>query len=169
MVSPRPPWFLPVTLLGVDLYWWLYLTGTLNARTSAPVSRYVRRRGDSIIGTELRREIQAGRIRLITGRVAGASGQDLKLSDASHVGARSVLWATGDRPDLPWIDLPGALDARGEPVHRRGASPVSGLHWMGLPWQSRLNSSIIDGVDRDAHATANRIRALPSDLRGNMR
>jgi len=46
MVSPRPPWFLPVTLLGVDLYWWLYLTGTLNARTSAPVSRYVRRRGD---------------------------------------------------------------------------------------------------------------------------
>jgi len=23
--------------------------------------------------------------------------------------------------------------------------PVPGLHWMGLPWQTRLNSSIIDG------------------------
>ncbi len=163
MISPRPPWYLPVTLLGVDLYWWLYLTGTLNARASSPVSRYMRRRGDAIIGTELRREVQSGRVRLITGRVTGASGQDLTLSDGSHVQAQRVLWCTGYRPDLAWIDLPGTLDARGEPVHERGASPVPGLHWMGLPWQSRLNSSIIDGVDRDAHLTAKRIRALSSD------
>lgn len=162
MISPRPPWYLPVTLLGVDLYWWLYLTRTLNARASSPVSRYVRRRGDSIIGTDLRREVQSGRVRLITGRVTGAGGQDLTLSGGSHVQAQNVLWCTGYRPDLAWINLPGALDARGEPVHQLGASPVPGLHWMGLPWQSRLNSSIIDGVDRDAHATAKRIRALSS-------
>jgi len=32
---------------------------------------------------------------------------------------------------------------------------------MGLPWQTRLNSSIIDGIDRDARRTARRIlRAL---------
>jgi len=160
VINPRPPWYLPVTMLGVDLYWWLYLTGTLNARASSPVSRYVRHRGDSIIGTELRREVQSGRVRLITGRVTGAGGQDLTLSDGSHVQAQNVLWCTGYRPELAWIDLPGALDARGEPVHQRGASPVTGLHWMGLPWQSRLNSSIIDGVDRDAHATAKRVRAL---------
>ncbi len=164
VISPRRPWYLPVTLLGVDLYWWLYLTGMLNARASSPVSRYVRRRRDSIIGTTLRREVQTGRVRLITGRVIGAGGQDLTLSDGSHVQAPCVLWCTGYRPDLTWIDLPGALDSRGEPVHRRGASPVSGLHWMGLPWQSRLNSSIIDGVDRDAHATAKRIRALEQEL-----
>jgi putative flavoprotein involved in K+ transport len=30
---------------------------------------------------------------------------------------------------------------------------------MGLPWQTRLNSSIIDGVDRDGRAVARRIRA----------
>jgi len=30
---------------------------------------------------------------------------------------------------------------------------------MGLPWQTRLNSSIIDGVDRDARAIAQRVRA----------
>jgi putative flavoprotein involved in K+ transport len=28
---------------------------------------------------------------------------------------------------------------------------------MGLPWQTRLNSSIIDGVDRDARAVADRV------------
>ncbi|MET3808251.1 putative flavoprotein involved in K+ transport [Nakamurella sp. UYEF19] len=160
VISPRKPWYLPTTLLGVDLYWWLYLTRTLNAGASTSVSRYVRGRGDSIIGTELRREVQSGRIRLITGRVIGASGKDLTLADSSHVRAHNVLWCTGYRPGLDWIDLPGALDERGEPVHVRGASPVAGLHWMGLPWQSRLNSSIIDGVNRDAHATAKRIRAL---------
>ncbi len=164
MVSPHPPWFLPVTLLGADLYWWLYLTGTLNARTSSPVSRYVRRRGDAIIGTDLRRQVQTGRVRLLTQRVTGASGQELVLADGSLVPAPNVLWCTGYRTDLRWLDLAGALDRSGEPVHRRGASPVPGLHWMGLPWQTRLNSSIINGVDRDAHATAKRIRAMSIEV-----
>ncbi len=53
VVSPRPPWFLPERVLGIDLYWWLYLTGTLNATADARVSRYVRRRGDAIVGTQL--------------------------------------------------------------------------------------------------------------------
>ena len=34
---------------------------------------------------------------------------------------------------------------------------MSGLHWMGLAWQTRLNSSILDGVDRDARRTTARI------------
>lgn len=166
MVSPRPPWFLPATLLGADLYWWLYLTGTLNARTSSPVARYVRRRGDAIIGIDLRGKIKAGRVGLLTQRVTRADGRDLVLADGSHVRAENVLWCTGFRPDLRWLQVPGALDPAGEPVHRRGASPVPGLHWMGLPWQTRLNSSIIDGIDRDAHATAKRIHtALPTGAR----
>lgn len=159
MVSPRRPWFLPERVLGVDLYWWLYLTGMLNARASSPVSRYVRRRGDAIVGTVLRREIRAGRVRLVLGRVTAGEGQELVLIDGTRVRAETVLWCTGFRPDLGWLQVDGALDAAGEPVHRHGASPVPGLHWMGLPWQSRLNSSIINGVDRDARATANRIRA----------
>lgn len=167
LISPRAPWYLPVRLLGVDVYWWLYLTGMLNTRASSAISRYVRRRRDSIIGTGLRRAIGTGRIRLLTGRVTGADGQDLLLSDGSHVGVRNVVWCTGYRPDLSWVDLPAALDEEGEPVHHGGASPVPGLHWMGLPWQTRLNSSIIDGIDRDAHDTATRILRLLSRARDN--
>ncbi len=68
-----------------------------------------------------------------------------------------MLWCTGFRPDTAWVQLPGATDAAGAPIHQYGASPVPGLHWMGLPWQTRLNSAIIDGVDRDARRTARRI------------
>jgi putative flavoprotein involved in K+ transport len=158
VASPRPLWYLPVSLLGVDLYWWSYLTGVLNASSRSPVSRHVQRRGDAVIGTELRDLARTGRVRMLPHRVVGADGRQVRLADGSSVAVESVLWCTGFRPDTAWIAVPGATAADGTPVHTAGASPVPGLHWMGLPWQTRLNSSIIDGVDRDARSLTRRIR-----------
>lgn len=157
LISGREPWFLPKTIAGISLYWWLYLTGTLNADADAAVSRRVRRLGDPIIGTELRGRIRAGDVRLVPQRVTGATQGGLQLEDGSTEAVRAVLWCTGFRPDYGWLDIPGATDADGRPVHVGGASPVPGLHWLGLPWQTRMNSGIIDGIDRDARATAERI------------
>ncbi len=159
VAAPRPPWYLPVSLLGVDLYWWTYLTGTLNAGRDSRTSRYLRRRGDAIVGTQLRDLDRAGRVRVLPSRVVGADGRAVHLADGTALTVSSVLWCTGFRPETSWLHLAGAVDASGEPVHADGASPVPGLHWMGLPWQTRLNSSIIDGVDRDARAVAQRVRA----------
>ena len=122
----------------------------------------MRRRGDPIIGHELRRRVDAGDIRLLPQRVTGASDDRLALGDGTSLRVESVLWCTGFRPDYRWIDIPGVTDAGGKPVHVRGASPVAGLHWMGLPWQTRMNSGIIDGVDRDARTTVDRITATRS-------
>ena len=158
VAAPRPPWYLPVSVLGVDLYWWLYVSGTLNASSDSRAARHVRRRGDAVIGTELRDLVRAGRVRLVPQRVVAAEGRTVRLADGTTLDVSSVLWCTGFRPDTSWIDLPGATDGDGAPVHAAGASPVPGLHWIGLPWQTRLNSSILDGVDRDARALAARIR-----------
>jgi len=157
VASPARPWFLPETILGVSMYWWIYLIGVLNADRNAAVSRYIRRRGDAIVGTRLRTLVRRGRVRLLPHRVTGAHGHHVTLADTTTVAVTTVLWCTGFRPDTSWIDVPGAADDNGTPVHDAGASPAPGLHWMGLPWQTRLNSSIIDGVDRDARATARRI------------
>lgn len=162
VVSPRQPWYLPQTVLGLSMYWWIYLTRVLNAATTAPASRYIQRRGDAIVGTQLRREVRQGHIRVLPQRVVGARGRELTLADGSSISTQAVLWCTGFRADTGWIDVAGAIGDDGTPIHRRGASPVPGLHWMGLPWQTRLNSSIIDGVDRDAHATTTRILAALS-------
>lgn len=159
VAAPRPPWYLPVSFLGVDLYWWSLLTGVLNGDRDSRVSRYVRRRGDAIVGRQLRDLARAGDVRVLPHRVTGASGEQVQLADGSALPVSSVLWCTGFRPDTAWIDIPGAVDEAGDPVHAGGESPVAGLHWMGLPWQTRLNSSIIDGVDRDARALAERVRA----------
>jgi len=166
VACPRPPWYLPEHVLGVSMYWWIYLAGILNADRDAAVSRYIRRRGDAIVGTELRELVRRGRVRLIPQRVIGARGRDVTLADGAAVTVTSVLWCTGFRPDTAWIDIPGAIGSDGAPLHDAGASPVRGLHWMGLPWQTRLNSSIIDGVDRDARRTARRaIAALAREPR----
>lgn len=163
VAAPGPPWYLPVSLLGIDLYWWSYLTGVLNADRDSRVSRYVRRRGDAIVGRQLRQLVRTGRVRLLPHRVVDAAGRSVELADGTRLEVSKVLWCTGFRPDTSWVDIPEALEDSGEPRHIGGASSVPGLHWMGLPWQTRLNSSIIDGVDQDARAVADRVdRVLPS-------
>jgi putative flavoprotein involved in K+ transport len=159
IASPGPLWFLPEGFLGISMYWWTLLTGILNAGAEAWISRYIRRRGDAIVGTELRRLVSGGLVRLLPHRVVRGHGRTVELADGTLLPVTSVLWCTGFRPDTEWIDVRGALDPTGAPLHDGGASPVPGLHWMGLPWQTRLNSSIIDGVDRDARRTVRRIVA----------
>ena len=167
VATPGPLWFLPEDVLGVSTYWWTLLSGVLNAGADARVSRYVRRRGDAIVGTELRDLIASGRVRHLPHSVVAGRGPSVELADGTVVPVGAVLWCTGFRPDTDWIDVPGALDDRGAPLHHAGTSPVAGLHWMGLPWQTRLNSSIIDGVDRDARRTAQRIAAATAPPTGS--
>jgi len=73
---------------------------------------------------------------------------------AAGIGA--VIWATGYGFDFSWIDVP-VLDARGEPLHRRGVTDVPGLYFLGLQWLSKMNSSFLSGVGDDAAHLADHI------------
>ncbi len=112
-----------------------------------------------MIGRQLSRLVKDGAVRLHRHAVTGGRGWTVTLGDGTCLTPRTVLWCTGFRPSYPWLHIPGALDADGAPLHERGASPVPGLEWIGLPWQTRLNSSIVDGVDRDAQALIGRLLA----------
>jgi putative flavoprotein involved in K+ transport len=61
VASPGPPWFLPEDVLGVSMYWWSLLSDVLNARSTSWVSRYIRRRGDAIVGRQLREQVERDR------------------------------------------------------------------------------------------------------------
>jgi putative flavoprotein involved in K+ transport len=62
---------------------------------------------------------------------------------------RTVIWATGYRPDLSWVDLP-IRNARQRLVHDGGVTRVPGLYLMGLPFLRRRKSTLIDGAAADA-------------------
>ncbi len=78
--------------------------------------------------------------------------------DLRAAGIGSVVWATGFRPDFGWIHLP-VLDAGGDAVHRLGATACPGFYFLGLPWLSKLKSSVLCGVGEDAERIAAAIAA----------
>lgn len=63
---------------------------------------------------------------------------------------RTILWATGYRPDYSWLDLP-VLDRKGRIRHDGGVvSDAPGVYVLGLPFLRRRKSTLIDGAGDDA-------------------
>jgi putative flavoprotein involved in K+ transport len=78
----------------------------------------------------------------------GVVSQDLTLdSRAEDIG--TVIWTTGFRPDLDWLDVP-VVAPDGTLAHRRGITALPGLYLVGYPWLSTRGSGILYGVDADA-------------------
>jgi putative flavoprotein involved in K+ transport len=74
---------------------------------------------------------------------------DVPDLDLSHAGVSSVVWCTGYRHDLGWIEAP-VVDAAGDPVQVRGVTPMPGLYFLGLHWMHTLRSGLLPGVGDDA-------------------
>jgi putative flavoprotein involved in K+ transport len=68
---------------------------------------------------------------------------------------RTVICATGFRPDFSFVKLP-VFDRKGALRHACGVVGP-GLYVLGLPFQIRRKSALIDGVGQDAQALANHI------------
>jgi putative flavoprotein involved in K+ transport len=62
---------------------------------------------------------------------------------------RSIVWATGFRPDFSWVDVP-VFDHRGRLVHEGGVTRWPGLYVLGLPMLRRRRSTFLDGARCDA-------------------
>jgi putative flavoprotein involved in K+ transport len=72
------------------------------------------------------------------------------LEDGRVLEVANVIWCTGFRHDLSWIDLPIFGDD-GSPMHRRGVVTAEpGLSFVGLPFQFAIASDVLPGVGRDA-------------------
>jgi putative flavoprotein involved in K+ transport len=63
---------------------------------------------------------------------------------------RSIVWATGFRPDYRWLDVP-VIDEKGYLRHNGGVVDAPGLYALGLPVLRRRKSSFIYGVEDDAN------------------
>jgi Predicted flavoprotein involved in K+ transport len=150
--------FFPLTIAGKSAFWWFDVLGILNAPSGSRIGRKVRQRPDPVFGFELKRLLAARRIALKP-KTVRAEGRTVHFEDGTTVEADNVVWATGFRFDYGWLQIPGALDEGGKPLHERGVSPVEGLYYVGLPWQTSRNSALIGGVGKDAEAIVRRIAA----------
>jgi putative flavoprotein involved in K+ transport len=62
---------------------------------------------------------------------------------------RTILWATGYRPDYSWLHVP-VFDRKGRIRHDGGVVDSPGMYVMGLQFLRRRKSALIDGAGDDA-------------------
>ena len=70
--------------------------------------------------------------------------------DLTRGDIRTIVWATGFRPDYSWLDIP-VLDRKGLIRHDGGVVvDAPGIYLMGMPFLRRRKSTLIDGAGDDA-------------------
>ena len=75
-------------------------------------------------------------------------GQSPRLGIALGEDVRTVVWATGFRPDYSWLHVP-VFDRKGELKYDRGVVDAPGLYVLGLPYLRRRKSSFMHGAEDD--------------------
>jgi putative flavoprotein involved in K+ transport len=89
-------------------------------------------------------------------RVPASSRLSLDLRSAE---IRSVVWATGFRPDYSWLHVP-VVDEKGHLRHDGGIVDAPGLYALGLPLLRRRKSSFIYGAEDDARDVIEHLAAF---------
>jgi len=73
---------------------------------------------------------------------------------------RTIVWATGFRPDYSWLDMP-VLDRKGLIRHDGGVVvDAPGMYLMGMPFLRRRKSTLIDGAGADAHDLSDHLNSF---------
>ena len=73
----------------------------------------------------------------------------LLMMNLAKTDIRTIIWATGYRPDYTWLEVP-VLDHKGMIRHDGGITSSPGLYLMGAPFMRRRKSTLIDGAGDDA-------------------
>ena len=69
--------------------------------------------------------------------------------DLSTGEIKTIIWATGYRPDYSWLEVP-VLDRKGMVRHDGGVVSSPGMYLMGSQFLRRRKSALIDGAGDDA-------------------
>jgi putative flavoprotein involved in K+ transport len=77
---------------------------------------------------------------------------------------RSIVWATGFRPDYGWLDVP-VVDVKGQLRHEGGVVESPGLYALGLPVLLRRKSTFIHGIEDDAREVIDHLTGYLAERR----
>ena len=155
----HPLTFLPLQLFGKSIFNLLEKVGLLYAEINTKRGRWFQKRKDPIFGFEGKKLIRNGAIKLQE-KVVSASGNNIMFQNGDTYSAESIIWSTGFVQNYNWIEIEQAVNEKGFPNHIKGISPVKGLYYIGLPWQSQRGSALICGVGKDAEYVLSEIKKI---------
>ncbi|MEV4483141.1 hypothetical protein [Micromonospora coxensis] len=152
--------FLPQRLAGQDLHHGLRVTGA-DRLPRRILTRLVRHA--TVLGTGVYRNALASGLLSRRDMFTTFTPEGVIWADGTPEQVDAVIFATGYRPDLAYLEPLGALD-RGAPRQVGGISTThSGLVYLGLEFQRSFASNTLRGVGRDA---AHIMTALAAHLSG---
>jgi putative flavoprotein involved in K+ transport len=141
--------FLPQDIVNKSIFWWFDRFGVLKADVNSKVGQFIKNKPDPIFGFELKSQIIKGRV-ILKPRAISANENDIIFDDNTSLKVLNVIWSTGFKSDYSWVKIPNVLDSKGLPIHQRGITTMNGLFFLGLPWQYRRGSALLQGVGTDA-------------------
>lgn len=141
--------YLPLPIRNKSIFWWFDKIGVLKATSNSFYGKLIQKRGDPIFGFELRHTIHNGDV-VMKNRSMDGNEDKVIFQDNSFLEVQNIIWATGFISDYPWLNVSGVLDEKGKPIRNRGTTNIEGLYFLGLPWQSRRGSALLQGVGYDA-------------------
>ncbi|MFK2826723.1 NAD(P)/FAD-dependent oxidoreductase [Bacillus sp. B190/17] len=149
--------FLPLKIGNKSIFWWFDQAGILKASHDSWIGRKIQEKGDPIFGSELKKAIQNGHI-ILKNRTVHSRETVIHFEDKSTLKVQNIIWATGFISDYSWLNIEGVLNNIGKPIHHRGQTEIPGLYFLGLPWQHRRGSALLQGVGEDAQSIMRHIQ-----------
>lgn len=144
LVSRRPISFLPQRAFGQDIHYWLGITGLDRTRWLNDQSTPVLDDGtyrNRINSGELPRRPMFKQI----------TSDGVVWADGQREPVNTLLFATGFRPHVPFLDRLQAVNVDGTLRHKNGvASSEPGLYFMGYPRLRNFASATLRGAGPDA-------------------
>jgi putative flavoprotein involved in K+ transport len=153
----RPVRFVPQVRAGRDMHYWLHAL-RLDLLPPSVLSKLFH--GTLVFDTGIYSNALKSGLLDQRPMFTRFDGDQVVWTDGTQEHVDAVIFATGYRPNLPYLKDLGALDATGMPRHRRGISLThQGLAYLGVEFQRSFSSNTLRGVSRDAQYI---VRALAS-------
>jgi putative flavoprotein involved in K+ transport len=133
--------------------------GVLRASRESPIGRYLMK-ADPFPGKHLELDELRQRGVNVVGRVSQAEEKSVTFADGQAAEVDAVVWATGYRDDVDWVEIPEVKDAQGNFMHYRGVSSLPYLCFVGRSWQWTRGSALFAGVGQDAAYLTNHLVGL---------
>lgn len=149
--------FFPLKIGKKSIFWWFDKLGILKAPSHSWIAKKIQAGGDPIFGSELKGALASGAV-IQKSRTVDGDDTAIRFQDQTKLEVQNIIWATGFSLDYSWLEVKEVLNDRGRPLHKRGVTQVDGLYFLGLPWQYRRGSALLQGVGEDAKYIAEHIQ-----------
>lgn len=162
LATGRPRRLFPERILGKSVWWWFRKLGLMRAPAETFLGRSMRRADPFPDRNRNLPKLRAAGVRIVP-RLLTAEGRSASFADGTQIDINTVVWAVGYRDNFDWLAIREAKAADGRVVHTEGVSPVSGLYFVGRPWQRNRASGLVMGAGDDAAAIVQRVALAASN------